>query len=127
MFNPELLAKSTNKETEWILFPFLFLCKLYKKRRETHFVKIGVNERIERRIKVSDPEEDFDHNVRTVAGLSAQGDGQIPDEERQPTEYESSHNDAKGSSRLMLSPNLLQMFVFATGTTRCFTIIMMIQ
>lgn len=81
-------------------------------------IEVGVDKRIEGRIEIADPEKDFNDDVGTVAEVTAERDGHIPAEERQPAQHESSHNDAQRPGRLVLSSDLLQVFaVFADG--RC--------
>lgn len=43
-----------------------------------YLMEVSVDERIQRRIEVTDPEEDFDYDVRTVARVAAQHNRQVP-------------------------------------------------
>ena len=52
------------------------------------------------------PEEDGDNNVRTGTEVSADGDSQVPGEEGQPAQQESSHHDSQCYKGLVfLSPH----------------------
>ena len=42
------------------------------------FVEVGVDERVQRRVEIADPEEHLDDDVRTVARFPAQRDWEIP-------------------------------------------------
>lgn len=62
-----------------------------------------VDDRVQGRVEVSDPEEDGDDDVGTRAvGVAADGHGQVPDEEGQPAEEEGPHDDAQRDEGLVL-------------------------
>ena len=64
-----------------------------------------VDDRVQGRVEVSDPEEDGDDDVGTRAvGVAADGHGQVPGKEGQPAEEKRPHHDAQRHEGLVLFP-----------------------
>lgn len=68
-------------------------------------VEVRVNQRIQRGVKVPDPENDSNHRVRVVARAAQAGDD-VPQEEGQPAEDEGAHDDPQGPRGLVLPLHL---------------------
>jgi len=70
-------------------------------------VEERVNERIESRVDVADPEQDGDDERRRFGTVfSAQRVVDVPGEERKPAAEERTHDDAECLGRFVLSPHL---------------------
>ena len=70
-------------------------------------IEQGVDERIERRVDVTDPEQNGDDERRRFgAEFSAERVVDVPGEERKPAAEECSHNDAKCLGGFILAPHL---------------------
>lgn len=65
--------------------------------------EVGVDERVEGRVEVSDPEESCDDSLGTRAAIATYGNGHVPSEEGQPTQDEGAHDDAQCPRRLVFS------------------------
>lgn len=75
-------------------------------------VEVGVDEGIQGRIGVADPEQDRHDDVRTGTGLVVtERRRHVPDEERQPAEDERAHDDAEGAGGLVLALHLHHVLV----------------
>lgn len=66
--------------------------------------EVGVDEGIERGIKVANPEECSDDGVGAAAGGAAYIDADVPGEEGKPAKHEGSHDEPECSSRFVFSP-----------------------
>jgi len=70
-------------------------------------VEQRVDERVERRVDVTDPEQNGDDDRRCFGTeFSAQSVVDVPCEERQPAAEERAHDDAERLGRLVLAPHL---------------------
>lgn len=69
-------------------------------------IEVGIDDRIHRRVEVADPEQYVHHHLGRVAGVSADGAGDVPDEEGQPAQDEGAHDDAQRLGRLVLALHL---------------------
>lgn len=56
--------------------------------------EVGVDEGVEGGVEVADPEEGGDDGLGARAAIATYGDGHVPSEEGQPTQYEGTHDDA---------------------------------
>ena len=65
-------------------------------------VEIGIDERIETRVEVANPEEHGADYRRVRARVAAHGGDDVPEEERQEAEDEGSHDDAQRLRGLVL-------------------------
>ena len=67
-------------------------------------VEARVNDWVESRVSVTDPEQYGDTPVRQLgAGVGAQRCGEVPREEWKPADKECAHDDAEGLGGLVLS------------------------
>lgn len=70
-------------------------------------VEVGVDDGIQRRVEVADPEQNLDHDFGAVAVLAAHRDRDIPEKKGKPAKDERSHDNAEGLGRLVLALHLV--------------------
>jgi len=71
-------------------------------------VEVGVDDGVEGRVEVADPEEDLHHQLGALAAL-AQVHGHVPDEKGQPAGYEGAHDETQSLGRLVFSLHLVDV------------------
>lgn len=57
-------------------------------------VEVGVDEWVQRRVEVADPEKNSNNHIGRWACLAAQRRDDVPQEKWQPAQHESAHDDA---------------------------------
>lgn len=67
--------------------------------------EVSVDEWVQRRVEVPDPEERGDHRLRAGAAVAADRDGHVPGEEREPAQDEGAHDNAEGPRRFVFAPH----------------------
>ncbi|GIY08576.1 hypothetical protein CEXT_318741 [Caerostris extrusa] len=69
-------------------------------------VEVGIDDGIQRRVEIADPEQNLNNDFRAIAGVAAHADRDIPEEEGQPAKDECSHNDSKCFGRFVFPLHL---------------------
>lgn len=80
-------------------------------------VEVGIDDGVQRRVEVADPEQNLDNDFGAVAVLATHRDRDIPEKKGKPAENKRTHDDAEGLGRLVLTLHLVDGSLGGGGLT----------